>query len=409
MTRTLDKTGREMAPARRSTGHFVLKVIPPAAVFAAVWLALLLFHAPVANWCSLTVQGPVTPGRPLQVTVYYEGLAADRLGGYVLSADLHWRAKGREDRGYMGSGKDASGVSGKGLRHFSIEVKDLPGLESVTVVVYLSPTGKWSDRALAARTKPIRVDTSRHEKRPAEKRRDYLCYVIEKGDDSPGREETIAALPPGAAPASPSEKPPSSDFSKAPLRRILPSIISGALCLVCALFLRSRRRVHGYEAAGNRSVAFVWWTSAFFLLLQGIASATSLHPGITAFWRSLFRVRGWYPYRDILQRGFIGGIACGWAFFLGFWFELRRKSARTRKRTFEWVAFFGVLVLASFQAIRVLSYHYVDAALFLKLPGASVGGAVRFALTCVPGSAAVLRVMFELGTVHRPLRGSWGP
>ena len=391
-----------MAPARRSTGHFVLKVIPPAAVFAAVWLALLLFHPPVASWCSLTLRGPVIPGRPLQVTVHYEGLAADRLGGYVLSADLHWRAKGREGRGYMGSGKDASGVGTKGSRDFSIEVKDLPGLESVTVVVYLSPTGKWNDRVLAARTQPIRVDPSRYEKRSAEKRRDYRCYVIGKGEDTPGRAETIAA------PASPPEKPPSSDFSKAPLRRALPSIISGALCLVCALLLRNRRRIHGYEAAGHRSVAFAWWTAAFFLLLQGIASATSLHPGITALWRALFRARGWYPYRDVLQRGLIGGIACGWAFFLGFWFELRRKSARTRGTTFEWVAFFGVLVLASFQAARALSYHYVDAALSFELPGASVGGAVSFALTCVPGSAAVLRVMFELGTARRLFRGSWG-
>ena len=404
MTRTLDKTGREMAPARRSTGHFLLKIIPPAAVFAAVWLALLLFHPPVATWCSLTLRGPVIPGRPLQVTVHYEGSAPDRLGGYVLSADLHWRAKGREDRGYMGSGKDASGVGTKGSRDFSIEVKDLPGLESVTVVVYLSPTGKWSERALAARTEPIRVDTSRHAKRPAEKRRDYRCYVIGKGEDTPGREETIAAAGPP-----PPEIPPSSDFSNAPLRTFLPSIISGALCLVCALFLRSRRRVHGFEAGGDRSVAFAWWTAAFFLLLQGIASSTSLHPGVTALWRALFRARGWYPYRDILQRGLIGGIACGWVLFLGFWFELRRKSARSRKATLEWVAFFGVLALASFQAARALSYHYVDAALSFELPGASVGGAVRFALACVPGSAAVLRVMFELGTAHRLFRESWGP
>jgi hypothetical protein len=397
-----------MAPARRSTGRLLLKIIPPAAVFAAVWLALLLLHPPVASWCSLTVRGPVAPGRPLRFTVNYEGLAADRPGGYVLSADLHWQAEGREDRGYMGSGKEAPGVSGTGSRDFSIVVNDLPGLESVDVVVYLSPTGQWSDRALAAHTRPIPVETRRHEKRPAGKRRDYRCYDIGKGDETPGREETIAARRPGAAPASPPEIPPSSDYSNAPLGRALPSIISGALCLVCALFLKTRRRVRGYEAAGERSTSCVWWTASFFLLLQGIVFATSMHPGITALWRALFRARGWYPYRDILQRGLIGGIACGWALFLGFLFEHGRNSARTRKKTLERIAFIGVLALASFQAARALSYHYVDAALSLELPGASVGGAVLFALTCVPGSAAALRVVFELGAARRPFRGTCG-
>lgn len=111
-----------------------------------------------------------------------------------------------------------------------------------------------------------------------------------------------------------------------------------------------------------------WWTSAILLVAMGGARVGSLEVLVEDFGREQARAGGWYESRRNLQGLVV--LVLGGVWLVGVLGAIWRVPPRRRRYLPHAI---GVSGLMAFAAVRVVSFHYVDALLYRR----GIGG-VRF-------------------------------
>lgn len=104
-----------------------------------------------------------------------------------------------------------------------------------------------------------------------------------------------------------------------------------------------------------------WWISAAFLVAMAGARIGSLEDVVADFGRERARSGGWYDDRRNLQGTVIGAIAMAW--LIGVFVAVWRVPPRRRRYLPHAL---GISTLMAFAAIRMVSFHYVDAVLYRR-------------------------------------------
>lgn len=112
----------------------------------------------------------------------------------------------------------------------------------------------------------------------------------------------------------------------------------------------------------------------FWLILTGIMAFLAINKQLdlqsvlTAAGRCLAHAQGWYGNRHQVQLLVIGGIGLfGLLVLIGLGAVMWGRALRNL------VAFFGLVIVSSYVAVRAVGFHHLD-----KLLGVSVGGGVTF-------------------------------
>ena len=101
------------------------------------------------DWVTFEVPETITPGERFEARLTLKGKGIDPK--LKLRADLHWGRSGGKFGGMNAWGGDAQAVTGEGPYVFRFNPASKPGLTSFTFVVWLTPTGEWSDQTGIAR------------------------------------------------------------------------------------------------------------------------------------------------------------------------------------------------------------------------------------------------------------------
>jgi hypothetical protein len=306
------------------------RVVIPLLAFGAVWFSLLAFHEPTAKWCKLSVEEPMRIGSDARLAVRLTGI---RDAG-VLSVDLHWYGKMRENRGYL-AGSDRVPVSrGESMHEISIPIRDAADLGYVSVVIYLSPNGSWSDRTCAASSEALRVGRKEGslERKGFHARR---CYTLSQER----RELTLKRKNEGASLSA------------------LPYHFAGLLCLACGVLSFAAPRRHPW----------LWLFLGVLTAAQGFLKQAHLASELTGLLRHLFVVRGLYFHHRAMQKLVLGGLAAAGAVA-----ALNAKRIIPKHLSLPLrLALYGVIAMSCLSFLHTLSYHYTDVLLerrLLELP-----------------------------------------
>jgi hypothetical protein len=344
------------------SGKRTATILTALAVFGGTWLLLLLLHEPVSRWCRVSVEVPIIRGQPVPITVFYRGLPVSS----ILSVDLHGYGEEREKSRYLATAGDLELRSNTGLHRFSAQAADVPSVDFVAFVLYVSPTGGWRDRTLAARTKPIKVDDKWSGGKKSRTRK-YTCYSLIDRD----REYRCA---------------------KSHSRTVLPDsdtaalyiCVASLLCLSCALTCTLRRcRSAGGKRHGSLGAA--WFAATFLFAAHAFLHYTGTAPQLTAWFREVFAERGWYSQRQVWQKLVVSACAFALAYAALSWKTdagLAGLSARC--------ALAASLALAGVTLVGLLSYHYADRALTLPVGGVTTYQLFEFAAAGIAGGSALL-------------------
>jgi hypothetical protein len=281
----------------------------------------------------------VTAGQSISVKVHYRGIEERTR----LVANLHWNKKNRQRVGYLVSAGSSPMIVGEGVHEFELPVSEKEGIGFISVVVYLSPTGKWNDRTRAVHTGLIPVrPTGKISERRIEKTVSPNIISQEKAVghnvigariESPKEDETrriknVSGLINGLIIA----------FYAAAV------LLSGA----CAL------RVGNSRLSGTRRT-ILWWSITAVLIALSVLVQQTFQTGLTGSGRKLSNLLGWYHRRRLFQRLIIAGTVSGWTSVLVMMIRKIRRS-----RNISWLALFGTVSLSCLFIVRSISFHYVD-------------------------------------------------
>ena len=108
---------------------------------------------PPADWLRVEAPSRIAPGETVTLRITPIGLA----GNLLLNADLHGTADRHRPLRVVGHGRSQRiGTAGQTLE-FRITVSARPDLAEAHAIVYVSPTGGWTDRVRVAKSDPIPV------------------------------------------------------------------------------------------------------------------------------------------------------------------------------------------------------------------------------------------------------------
>ena len=123
-----------------------------AAAAAIIWWALAgAEHR--ADWLRLEAPRCALSGQPFPLRVHLAPLAESG----ILRADLHWGETRDTPMRYLASGSPKAVGKEGGTVDFEIPVPPREGMRFVMGVIYIGPTGSWSDHKLEANTELIPV------------------------------------------------------------------------------------------------------------------------------------------------------------------------------------------------------------------------------------------------------------
>jgi hypothetical protein len=393
----------------------LLWAVLPLLTFGAVWLALLPFHEPIAEWCSLTVEEPLISGSNARLTVRVIGIE----DAAVLSTDLHWYGKKREYRGYLTGSNRILIPRGKSAHAISIPIKEADDLGYVSVVIYLSPNGRWRDRTLAAHSELIRLWGNEAD-RPEVRFVNRKCYVLAAGDTAaePGTGEGEGR----SCSAPPLDQP-------RPIVTALPYYFAGLLCVLCgALSLASLPARARRSAAQTRQPESAprndepesaprlhpwWWLFlGAFTASQGFLKQAHFASEVTGWVRNLFIARHLYFHHQSIQKLVISGLAAALAVAAA----NARRIIPKHLSLYLNLALYGVIASSCLSLLRTISYHYADALLerrLFELPfperpfqGHALGNLTIYTLVelLISGFVALSAILHLAGRKHKNLQ-----
>ena len=133
------------------------------------------------------------------------------------------------------------------------------------------------------------------------------------------------------------------------------------LVAACICALAAARSVRG---VGRRDVVATefWLGAAALLVILAISREVELSARVANVGRDLFRREGWYPDRRPVQRLAVY-IIIALAGFVGLAGSLAYLRRGRMHLIFGWLA---LVTLVGFLAVRAISLHYIDAALYRR-------------------------------------------
>ncbi len=121
-------------------------------VVGAVWFGLGRLDHQV-DWVSVTAPTRARVGEPLVLRVQVQRLTAPT----YLCVDLHWTTNHHTTQGFLATSPPQWITTPGQALEFELSVPARPGLRFVNGIVFLSPTGTWSDHSMVANTDLIPV------------------------------------------------------------------------------------------------------------------------------------------------------------------------------------------------------------------------------------------------------------
>jgi hypothetical protein len=122
--------------------------------FGTVFWRGFVSPAPPAAWLRVEAPPTAIAGQTFPVQVIVDAPEDD-----WIAIDLHWASTRREPRGFLSEGPRQR-VDGRASAYtFELPVAVPDDLGHVSVVIFLSPTGRWDDRTAAATTAFVPVQT----------------------------------------------------------------------------------------------------------------------------------------------------------------------------------------------------------------------------------------------------------
>lgn len=134
--------------------HQVLIAAGLLLIAAGTWWALTR-PKPQADWVRVEAPSRAALGETVTLRITPHGLAGDLL----LNADFHGTDLNHRPLRVLSHGRPQRvGTSGLALE-FKLSVPGRTDLADVHAIIYVSPTGRWSDRVRVAKSEPIPVKT----------------------------------------------------------------------------------------------------------------------------------------------------------------------------------------------------------------------------------------------------------
>jgi hypothetical protein len=135
--------------------HQVLFAVGLLLVAAGTWW-LLTRPKPPADWLRVEAPARIAPGETVTLRVTPLDLAS----GLFLNLDLHGTSDRHRSLRVIGHGRPQRiGTAGQTLE-FRLTVSARADLAEAHAIIYVSPTGGWSDRVRVAKSEPIPVKPS---------------------------------------------------------------------------------------------------------------------------------------------------------------------------------------------------------------------------------------------------------
>lgn len=116
---------------------------------------LLTRPKPPAIWLRVEAPARIAPGDTATIRVILTGVEGD----LQLNVDLHGATHRNRPLRVVSRGQPQPVVRSSAGLDFRLTVPTRPDLASVHAIIYLSPTGRWSERTRVARSDPIPVET----------------------------------------------------------------------------------------------------------------------------------------------------------------------------------------------------------------------------------------------------------
>lgn len=298
--------------------HQVILAAGLLLVAAGTWW-ILTRPKPQAQWLQAEAPTRIVPGETVTLRVIPVGLES----GLFLNLDLHGTTERHRPLRVVGSGRRQRIAASQPLE-FRITVPPRPDLAEAHAIIYVSPTGGWSDRIRVAKSEPIPVQAAATP--------DRALRPVRVHDHTPDPETPRVELP--------------------GLRWLIV-----LLWLIVAGVLAARFRNPTAEAPRGRSLV---------LIAAGVAIALSeisrFEPFASELARQFARQYGFYDGRLLPQQIAIVVtviVAASLAAFILF-------KARNRRLVL------GLLGHAAIAIAAILSPHEVDALLYTTLGGTPV-------------------------------------
>ena len=163
--------------------------------------------------------------------------------------------------------------------------------------------------------------------------------------------------------------------------RVLAYFLAAATCLIAW----QRERAAANSSRPNLWPPF-WLLSAAVLLAMGLARSTDLIAIATGLLRDEARATGWYNERRPLQAAVLAVVSVGW--MLTVTIAIWRVPERRRRYLPYAILVFSLIC---YGAVRMVSYHYVDAVLYNHpVWGIRIGSIVELAGTAFAITAALI-------------------
>ncbi len=178
--------------------------------------------------------------------------------------------------------------------------------------------------------------------------------------------------------------------------RVVAYLIVAAACAVVG---RAERRV--IQNSGLDLWPTFWFLTAGMLTVMALARATDLAELLTALGRSEARSSGWYEARRPIQAAVVISVSVGW--FLSVAVAIWRVPERRRRYLPAAIVVFSLICFA---AIRMVSFHYVDAFLYNHpIVGVRIGSIVELGGVALALVAALRRLGAPRAGRHRGVHG----
>lgn len=285
------------------------------AMTVAVWWALNYLE-PRADWLRVESVRVATTNAPLPLRIK---LSPSVQSGY-LCADLHWATRRHSPQGFLAAGGIKLVPRPDGVFDFSVPVPARPGMRFVMGVIYLSPTGNWSDRTRAAITRVIPVNTNGIPVLPS---------VLEPLPVKPLNESPVVRPPPSAFP------------------RILTALI---FLLAAVKAVTNGRSASVYQTNGGQTKRW-WWAVASAFVLASLWELFDLETMVGDQARAMARAGDFYYPRVFLQKNAISFVTAATMISL-----VRIWRMQPPYRAGLW--FFGLYL--GLAAVNLLSLHAID-------------------------------------------------
>jgi hypothetical protein len=338
-------------------------------VFTATWILLdRTEHRP--GWLTVEAPAAAVVGQPLEIRVTMK----ESVDATQIVCTLHRAGADRRLRERVASSGPAREAASGGTYLFRFESLDINNLVFVSAVIYLSPTGSWQDRTLAAHTKLIPVkpaDAGRAS--PPLKMTSVYASTSAAEDDAAER----AARGPRQGP---------SPWAHPVIFVILLS--SAVLCRARA----GRKRPDASPTETRERTIWLAFSAVFvlsaFLELSGVVGH------LAAWGRRLAKEGNLYDFRKPFQKALMSAVA---AAALGLFLLFIRALRKPGSRLFLWWVGIGLAAYLSTSFISVLSFQAVDVVRGMTWHGLSPVDAARGTGALVSLFAAVFALRRKNG------------